>query len=120
MVSLTKVTRKLRKKTGLGAVKILGAGTVAEAVLGRWREERDKNLSTWRENYETGVENADIDLGVEQLALWYETVGKYSDELSDEVRKVYNKIRGEYRAKKERIAKVVAEKVTLPVTVRRR
>ena len=120
MVSLTKITRKLRKKTGYGLVTVLGPGATAEAVLNRWREEKDRNLDTWVEQYKRKVDEADIDAGIERLTLWYSELDKHADELRDKVSEVYKKIKAAYKEKKKRTAAIEREKIVLPVTVRRR
>ena len=120
MVSLTKISRKLRKKTGYGLVTVLGPGRTAEAVLKRWEIERKDNLDTWAEQYKEKVKSADVDAGIERLTLWYEELDKHSSELREKVSEVYKKIKEGYKEKKKRTAAVEREKIVLPVTVRRR
>ena len=114
-VSLTRISRKLRKKTGFGLVKALGTGETARIVLERWEKSRDENGDDWLKNYENALKNADVETGKEKLTEWYNTLGKYSDELREVILPIYNKIKAEYRPKREKYAKRVAERITVRI-----
>jgi len=109
-ISLTKVSRKLRKKFGLGRVRLFGSEVTAGDVVGRWKEERDKNLTRWKESYDKGVKEADTGLMKENLAEWYRQLTMISGKLREAVTPIYAEARMEYKQRKKKPAKV-----TVPV-----
>jgi len=100
-MSMTAISRKLRRRYHVGPAKLKGVDVAAGDVIGRWTEERDKNLDKWTSEYKKNVMGADIGTMRTNLATWYNTVLGHSEELSTAMQRVYTDIKTEYRNKKQ-------------------
>jgi hypothetical protein len=105
-MSITAISRKLRRRYHIGPTRVKGVDVAAGDVVGRWTEERDKNVDRWTADYKKNIMTADTGTMKTNLATWYTTVLGHSSELREAVQRVYTDIKTEYRDKK-----VVPEKL---------
>ena len=99
-MSITAISRKLRRRYHVGPVEVKGADVAAGDVIGRWTEERDKNIDKWTSGYKENIMKADIGTMRTNLATWYTTVKAHREELSSSMQRVYADIKTEYRPRK--------------------
>jgi hypothetical protein len=100
-MSISAISRKLRRRYHVGPARIKGVDTTAGDVIGRWTEERDRNIDRWANDYKKYIMDADIGTMRTNLATWYNTVLGHSEELSAAMQRVYADIKTEYRYKKQ-------------------
>jgi len=100
-MSISAVSRKLRRRYHIGPARVKGVDVAAGDVIGRWTEERDRNVDRWTNDYKKNIMNADVGTMRTNLATWYTTVLGHSEELSTAMQRVYTDIKTEYRGKKQ-------------------
>jgi len=100
-MSLSKVSRKLRKKMKKGRVALYGAEQTAKDVVGAWKYKRETEGEKWASEYKKGVLGADTRDMETNLGLWYSILQtKIAPRLSMAVRPIYNEVIPEYREQK--------------------
>jgi len=111
-MSLSKVTRILRRRTGKGRIGNYGAEQSARDVVGQWKLKRDTEGDKWAGNYRKGISEADTEEMATNLGNWYSILEtKIAPKLSEVVKPIYSEVVREYRrAKKPKALK----KVTIP------
>jgi len=101
-MSLSKVTRVLRKKTGKGRIGNYGAEQSARDVVGQWKLKRDTEGDKWSSNYHKGIMDADTEEMATNLGSWYNVLHtKIAPKLSEVVKPVYSEVVREYRQSKK-------------------
>ncbi|MEM2793729.1 MAG: hypothetical protein QW511_03625 [Candidatus Methanomethylicia archaeon] len=101
-MSLTKISRKLRRKLKIGRVRLEGAEAVAKSVVSRWREERDRNISKWADEYTEGIRGANTEDMKYNLSEWYKILDtEVAPKLREVIPKVYAEVKAKYLGKKK-------------------
>ncbi|MCR6669412.1 MAG: hypothetical protein NDF51_05385 [archaeon YNP-WB-040] len=108
-MSLSKVTRILRRRTGKGRIGNYGAEQSARDVVGQWKLKRDVEGDRWAGNYRKGISEADTEEMASNLSNWYSILEtKVAPKLSEVVKPVYSEVVREYRrAKKPKAVKKI-------------
>jgi hypothetical protein len=97
-MSLTKVTRYLRRKTKKGRIANYGAEQSARDVVGQWKVKRDVEGDKWASEYRKGIGEADTEEMASNLGNWYNVLHtKVAPKLSEVVKPVYSEVVREYR-----------------------
>jgi hypothetical protein len=101
-MSLSKVTRVLRKRTGKGRIGNYGAEQSARDVIGQWKLKRDTEGDRWAGNYRKGIFEADVEGMASNLGNWYNVLHtRIAPKLSEVVKPVYSEVVREYRQGKK-------------------
>jgi hypothetical protein len=111
-MSLSKVTRVLRKRTGKGRIGNYGAEQSARDVVGQWKVKRDTEGDKWSSNYRKGIMEADTEEMASNLGSWYNVLHtRVAPKLSEVVKPIYSEVVREYRQGKKPKA---VKKITIP------
>jgi hypothetical protein len=101
-MSLSKVTRILRKRTGKGRIANYGAEQSARDVVGQWKVKRDIEGDRWAGNYRRGIAEANTEEMASNLGNWYNVLHtRVAPRLSEVVKPIYSEVVREYRQGKK-------------------
>jgi len=101
-MSLSKVTRILRKRTGKGRIANYGAEQSARDVVGQWKTKRDTEGDRWSANYRRGIAEADTEGMAYNLGNWYNVLQtRIAPKLSEVVKPIYSEVVREYKQGKK-------------------